>query len=230
MHHVSQARPVRPPPPSRTNWTRLVPPPVLTGHVSSLSHRYDIRRSDIFLLHNEYYRASLAQRTTEQESAGADGEPSRRPSAGAGSSASDLPRSGLVGSGFVSPSSGPGLLQRDSSGLLQRDSSGSLSCGGDSSAAGDGGAAGGGPYVPASPFGAGFTSERLNRRGRRAGGAASESGFGAGVGGWSPPPPPPFCCPYPCPYCTLTPSLPRWFPHAATKPTELQVAPPPPSY
>jgi hypothetical protein len=24
------------PPPSRTNWTRLVPPPVLTGHVSSL--------------------------------------------------------------------------------------------------------------------------------------------------------------------------------------------------
>jgi hypothetical protein len=150
---------------------------------------YDIRRSDIFLLHNEYYRASLAQRTTEQESAGADGEPSRRPSAGAGSSASDLPR---VGSGFVSPSSGAGLA------TLQRDSSGSVSLGGDSSAAGDGGAAGGGPYVPASPFGAGFTSERLNRRGRRAGGAASESGFGAGVGGW--------------------------FPHAATKPTELQVA------
>jgi hypothetical protein len=26
----------RPPPPSRTNWTRLVPPSVLTGHVSSL--------------------------------------------------------------------------------------------------------------------------------------------------------------------------------------------------
>ena len=25
-----------PPPPSRTNWTHLVPPPVLTGHVSSL--------------------------------------------------------------------------------------------------------------------------------------------------------------------------------------------------
>ena len=25
-----------PPPPSRTNWTRLIPPPVLTGHVSSL--------------------------------------------------------------------------------------------------------------------------------------------------------------------------------------------------
>jgi 2,3-bisphosphoglycerate-dependent phosphoglycerate mutase len=25
-----------PPPPSRTDWTRLVPPPVLTGHVSSL--------------------------------------------------------------------------------------------------------------------------------------------------------------------------------------------------
>jgi len=24
-----------------------------------------------------------------------------------------------------------------------------------------------------------------------------------------PPPPPPYCCPYPCPYCTLTPSLPR---------------------
>jgi len=23
-----------------------------------------------------------------------------------------------------------------------------------------------------------------------------------------PPPPPPYCCPYPCPYCTLTPSLP----------------------
>ena len=22
------------------------------------------------------------------------------------------------------------------------------------------------------------------------------------------PPPPPYCCPYPCPYCTLTPSLP----------------------
>ena len=26
-----------------------------------------------------------------------------------------------------------------------------------------------------------------------------------------PSPPPPYCCPYPCPYCTLTPSLPsRW--------------------
>jgi len=24
----------------------------------------------------------------------------------------------------------------------------------------------------------------------------------------TPPPPPPYCCPYPCPYCTLTPSLP----------------------
>jgi hypothetical protein len=24
----------------------------------------------------------------------------------------------------------------------------------------------------------------------------------------SPPPPPPYCCPYPCPYCALTPSLP----------------------
>ena len=26
---------------------------------------YDIRRSDIFLLHNEYYRASLQQRTQQ---------------------------------------------------------------------------------------------------------------------------------------------------------------------
>jgi len=33
---AAQARP--PPPPSRTNWTRLVPRPVLTGHVSGL-HR-----------------------------------------------------------------------------------------------------------------------------------------------------------------------------------------------
>ena len=24
-------------------------------------------------------------------------------------------------------------------------------------------------------------------------------------------PPPSYCCPYPCPYCTLTPSLPRWW-------------------
>jgi len=32
--HSRGARP--PPPPSRTEWTRLVPPPVLTGHVSSL--------------------------------------------------------------------------------------------------------------------------------------------------------------------------------------------------
>ena len=30
---------VCPPPPSRTNWTRLVPPPVQTGHVSSLRRR-----------------------------------------------------------------------------------------------------------------------------------------------------------------------------------------------
>ena len=30
---------VPPPPPSRTKWTRLVHPSVLTGHVSSLSHR-----------------------------------------------------------------------------------------------------------------------------------------------------------------------------------------------
>jgi hypothetical protein len=29
------SKPVRPPPPSRTIWTRLVPPSVLTGHVSS---------------------------------------------------------------------------------------------------------------------------------------------------------------------------------------------------
>ena len=26
-------------------------------------------------------------------------------------------------------------------------------------------------------------------------------------------PPPPYCCPYPCPYCTLTPSLPIWCPY-----------------
>jgi hypothetical protein len=37
-HHFICDPSVRPapPPPSRTNWTRLVPPPVLTGHVSSL--------------------------------------------------------------------------------------------------------------------------------------------------------------------------------------------------
>ena len=37
--HARPTRPVRPPPPfspSRTDWTRLIPPPVLTGHVSSL--------------------------------------------------------------------------------------------------------------------------------------------------------------------------------------------------
>jgi hypothetical protein len=33
-----------PPPPSRTKWTRLVHPSVLTGHVSSLSHRRSSRR------------------------------------------------------------------------------------------------------------------------------------------------------------------------------------------
>jgi hypothetical protein len=35
-------------------------------------------------------------------------------------------------------------------------------------------------------------------------------GGGGGAGGalGAPPPPPPYCCPYPCPYCTLTPSLP----------------------
>ena len=31
---VSFALAKEPPPPSRTDWTRLVPPPVLTGHVS----------------------------------------------------------------------------------------------------------------------------------------------------------------------------------------------------
>jgi hypothetical protein len=35
----ADARSPLPPPPSRTNWTRLVHPSVLTGHVSSLSHR-----------------------------------------------------------------------------------------------------------------------------------------------------------------------------------------------
>ena len=34
-----------PPPPSRTNWTRLVPPPVLTGHVSSLTRASRSRRA-----------------------------------------------------------------------------------------------------------------------------------------------------------------------------------------
>ena len=33
-----------PPPPSRTDWTRLVPPPVLTGRVSSFSRRCERRR------------------------------------------------------------------------------------------------------------------------------------------------------------------------------------------
>jgi len=33
-----------PPPPSRTNWTRLVSPPVLTGHVSSRPRRASSRR------------------------------------------------------------------------------------------------------------------------------------------------------------------------------------------
>jgi hypothetical protein len=32
-------------------------------------------------------------------------------------------------------------------------------------------------------------------------GAAHDNGSKAA------PPPPPYCCPYPCPYCTLTPSL-----------------------
>jgi len=33
---IALVQPPPPLPPSRTNWTRLVPPPVLTGHVSSL--------------------------------------------------------------------------------------------------------------------------------------------------------------------------------------------------
>jgi translation initiation factor IF-2 len=41
-------------------------------------------------------------------------------------------------------------------------------------------------------------------RGRRCGGRARPQ-RGAALGGC---PPPPYCCPYPCPYCTLTPSLP----------------------
>jgi len=36
---VSFALAKEPPPPSRTDWTRLVPPPVLTGHVSSLQQQ-----------------------------------------------------------------------------------------------------------------------------------------------------------------------------------------------
>ena len=39
------ARKAPPPPPSRTDWTRLVPPPVLTGHVSSLLPRTRRRRA-----------------------------------------------------------------------------------------------------------------------------------------------------------------------------------------
>ena len=38
MYSVRRALP--PPSASRTNWTRLVPPPVLTGHVSSLLRTY----------------------------------------------------------------------------------------------------------------------------------------------------------------------------------------------
>jgi hypothetical protein len=37
--HCGAGGPPPPPPPSRTKWTRLVHPSVLTGHVSSLSHR-----------------------------------------------------------------------------------------------------------------------------------------------------------------------------------------------
>jgi len=36
LQDVGYEHPSPPPPPCRTNWTRLVPPPVLSGHVSSL--------------------------------------------------------------------------------------------------------------------------------------------------------------------------------------------------
>ena len=44
-----------------------------------------------------------------------------------------------------------------------------------------------------------------------------------------PPPPPPYCCPYPCPYCTLTPSLPsRCFQgHGRGRRDARRAAPPP---
>jgi len=45
-------------------------------------------------------------------------------------------------------------------------------------------------------------------------------------------PPPPYCCPYPCPYCTLTPSLPRSpataSPALAPGPRSPRSPPPPP--
>ena len=46
---------------------------------------------------------------------------------------------------------------------------------------------------------------------------------GAGARFFHPPhPPPPYCCPYPCPYCTLTPSLPsRFFQHMMREPGKL---------
>ena len=67
------------------------------------------------------------------------------------------------------------------------------------------------PEVPPLPFPA-LTTHTPDLPARRAvrarpilgGGALRRSVAGA--------PPPPYCCPYPCPYCTLTPSLPpvRW--------------------
>ena len=40
-------------------------------------------------------------------------------------------------------------------------------------------------------------------------------------------PPPPYCCPYPCPYCTITPCLPSRRPHHRWLPRHGPRAPPP---
>ena len=54
------------PPPSRTNWTRLVPPSVLTGHVSSAD--FEVWKSEYQNGDTETRRAMLVQlQATAQE-------------------------------------------------------------------------------------------------------------------------------------------------------------------
>ncbi|KAJ1488476.1 hypothetical protein T484DRAFT_1783167 [Baffinella frigidus] len=195
---------------------------------------YDIRRSDIFLLHNEYYRASLLQRTQQELNGTLTSDWGRRSSSCPHGSHGMNRESGGSSSGLGHlHASGSSPLERLSSGgggrdglaggngghaghphshTINRQGSGGVTWassedGSDYAEEGGGGGGsdyadegGGGPHVPASPFGGGFNAERVPssrsaRRGR--GGMASESGFGAGVGGW--------------------------FPHSANKPTELQV-------
>ena len=190
--------PPPPPLPSRTNWTRLVPPSVLSGHVR-LAHV--LRRAApaqdsqglLVLRFLPPARGRAAARGGRGRGRGGGG---RRAWGGEGARA---PRGGRGGR-CAGRQRGRGRRRQRGRGRRRHRGRGR----------GRRGAEEGGVAHRAGRAGAlcrrrGALGPRARARaqGRPAGGGLLRRGEGP------PPPPLPYCCPYPCPYCTLTPSLPR---------------------